>query len=237
MKLSDIAKGTRAIRRVSLPLCNVRCPELPDLPELAAQRAADKAAHEASRAGQAPSAAPDTISVEVGLRVLTGEETAEVLQKAAEFARARGSTDPKQGDPLYDFGVMVHTVAIAAVDPDSDPARPTPFVASAEELLASPHVGREGIVFLAEAQEAWQDLCSPQLGKFTADDIFAYAERMSADPTPRFFEQLRPGARWIFARSMASLLRISPLFKSLSGLSTTESGSDSSTQSDPDPVA
>src|SRR5688572_14057525 len=179
MKLRDIAKGTRAIRRVKLPLVNIRCDLLPDLPELAEQRAADKAAIEAAQPGQASPVAPDA-TVEVGLRVLTGEETAEVLQKAAEFARERGSTDPKPGDPLYDFGEMVHRVVIAAVDPESDPTKPEKFFASVEELLSSPHVGRDGIVLLAEQHETWQDLCSPQALKLSPDELIGFVVKAAA---------------------------------------------------------
>lgn len=235
MKLKDIAKGTRAIRRVMLPLVNVRCPLLPDLPELAEQRAADQAAFEAAQAGSAPSAAP-AASVEVGLRVLTGEEAAEVYEKAAEFARARGSSDPKPGDPLYDFGEAIHRVALATVDPDSDPAHPSPFFASVDEMLSSPHVGRDGIIYLAEAQETWQDLCSPQLTKFSAGELFDQIGKAAAagDESLRFFELLRPGARWILLRTLASLLLSSRQLKSQLGTHTSSTSESAPSESSDD---
>jgi len=217
VKLRDVAKGTRAVRRVTLPLVNVPCDLLPDLPELAEQRARDREAWKAERSDQQP---PDA-SVEVGLRVLNGDETVDVLERAREFAQARGSKDPKSGDPLYDFGEMVHRVVIAAVDPDSDPRNPEPFFASAEELLGSPHIGRDGIILLAEQQETWQDACSPQANNVTPGQLIEMIGRIATAETSDFFEQLRPGMRWICMRTLAALYLSSQTDRLSSG-STTE---------------
>ncbi len=214
-KLKDIAAGTRAVRRVPLPRVNLRCPLLPDLPELAAQREADHAAHK-------DSPGPDA-QIDVGLRVLLGNEYSAVLEGARDYATARGSKDPKPGDPLYDYGEMIHRVLVAAVDPDSDPRKPEPFFASVDEMLASEHLGRDGIIMLAEQQQNWQDLCSPQALKLTPDELIDWVGKAAAadESSLLFFERLRPGMQWILLRTMATLLASSPMGKSLFG-STTE---------------
>lgn len=218
-KLRDIAAGTRAVRHVTLPLVNVRSDLLPDLPELAEARAADR-----QHSGQSD-APGDCV---VGLRVLTGDEYALVLERARQFATARGSADPKPGDPLYDYGEMVHRVVLAAVDPDSDPTNPEPFFASTDELMGSPHVGRDGIILLAEQHETWQDLCSPRSLTLSTGQLIEFVGKVAAADTPGdFFEQLRPGTLWIFLRILVVLLRSSPTHKWLFG-STSESDTTSS---------
>lgn len=212
-RLADIAKGTRAIRRVELPLVNNRCTLLPDLEELADQRAADRAAWEESRQGSEP-----TTTVTVGLRVLLGAEAAEVLSHAAAFARSKGVTEPRDGDPLYELGKMVHTLLLAAVDPDSDPRAVTPFFASAEEILTSEHLGRDGIIYLFEQQEIWQEHCSPQLARFAPDELMGLIAKLSEDRDGSFFAKLRPAMRLILSRTSASLWLSSLMDKSLSGL-------------------
>ena len=219
MKLKDIQQGTRAIRIVSLPLVNVRCELLPDLPELAEQRAKDATDRGADVSAKQP-------EVKVGLRVLLGDEYATILERAVAFATARGSKDPRPGDALYDYGEIIHRVALAAVDPDSDPKAPEPFFASVEEILTSPHLGRDGIMLLAEQQETWQDLCSPQALSLNPGEMLDLIGKAAAASTPDFFERLRPGMRWILLRTMAALLSNSQTDSLLPG-STTEAAGES----------
>lgn len=201
MKFRDIARGTRAVRVVALPLVNVRCDLLPDLPELEEQREKDRAAWEATgKVGAAPDA-----SVSVGLRVLTGDEFGDVLSAARAFAIAKGVADPKEGDPLYELGKMVHTILAAAVDPDAPAESAAPFFASADEILSSPHIGRDGIVYLAEQHELWQDQCSPQAGKVGPADLLSMVAQAAGDTTGDFFGRLRPGMRWTLLRTLAAL--------------------------------
>lgn len=214
MRLRDIAAGTRAIKRVPLRLCNVPCELLPDIPELAEQRAADRKAWEAAQPGQAPPVAPDQ-TVEVGLRVLSGDETATVYEKAAAFARSRGSVKPEETDPVYALGVSVYTCAIACVDPDSSPTEPVPFFgdgsieSAAKEILDSPHLGRDGIVYLAEQHELWQDLCNPQGLKMNPFEMWNAIGKVAVEADHQTFLAMRPGLRVSFARFMAALLTTS----------------------------
>lgn len=215
MRHRDIQKGTRAIKRVPLPLVNVPSALLPDVPELAEQRARDKAA---ASPGQA---LPEAPVPEVGLRVLTGTELRVIAEKARQFAKQTDKVNEE--DPLYQLGRSVYTLAVACVDPSSDPANPTPFFgelgdvdSAANEILDSAHLGRDGITYLVEAQELWQDLCNPQGLKVGGERMGELIAEIGADPDYRRFLALRPGMRWILLRTMAVLLTNSPNFNSSS---------------------
>lgn len=225
-KLSDIAKGHRAIKKVALPLVNIPSSFGPEVPELVAQRESDKAT--ASTNGEP--AIPDEVTV--GLRILTLDELATVYQKAGEFARTRGVKDPNEADPIYNLGVSVYICAIACVDPDSDVKDPEPFFgtrgdieSAARELLSSIHIGRDGIAYLAEQHEAWQDLCNPQANKVPSSEFYKLVVELSdknPDHALKTFLALRPGMRFRLACFMANLLKILHSDKSSSGVITAE---------------
>jgi hypothetical protein len=221
MKLRDVVEGTRAIKRVPLPLVNRPCSLSPDIPELAAQRATDDAAAVAAGGAQAPE------SVDVGLRVLTAMELATVYEKAGEFARSKGVDKPNDEDPIYNLGVSVYLCAIACVDPDTDPRDPDPqfgergdIESAALELLSSPHVGREGLQYLAHAQELWQDMCSPAALRVSPLGLVEACKKLGSSDTEEAyltFLRLRPGMQWHSARFMASQLALLQTLKSSSG--------------------
>lgn len=224
MKLKDIMGGTRAIKRVSLPLVNVPCSLLPDIPELAEQRAKDAQTAASAGAPEVPAA------VEVGLRVLTGDEFLSVYEKARKMAEARGSTRADESDPVYNMAESVYICALACVDPDSDPHNPEPFFgqkgdveSGVKEILASIHIGRDGLIFLAEQQEHWQDVCNPQGLKMSPERMFTLVGEVAASDDAAPFLRLRPGMRWSFARFMALLVVSSQMDKSLSGSTSPES--------------
>lgn len=209
-KLSQIAKGTRAIKRVALPLVNVPSFLSPDIPELAAQRASDRAA--AIENGEP--ATPDEVIV--GLRVLTLAELTEVFEKAGDFARKHGVKEPNETDPIYVLGESIYLCAMACVDPDSDARNPEPFFgtrgdleSAALELLSSPHIGRDGIAYLRETQEAWQDMCNPRANK-VPPSVFYESIVSLADKEPdvalRTFLAYRPAMHFHLLRTMAGLL-------------------------------
>lgn len=236
MKFKDIAKGVRAIKRVPLPLVNVPSELAPDQPELAARRQADHDQWEADKAAQpeqAPPSAPDS-TPEVGLQVLTGDEAAEVYDKAWRWAKKHGAEHADENDPIYNLAVSVYTCARGCVDPDSDPEHPELFFgASVDEaarvLFATEHIGRDGIVYLAEAHETWQDMCNPQALKMTPDQMFAEVGAIATreDGLNRFLG-MRPGLRWSFMRFTASALWSALQDKSPSSSASGESTSKSS---------
>jgi len=206
MRYRDIVEGTRAIKVIDLPLVNVPCSLLPDIPELAEQRQKDALAAAKKGGPEVPS------SIKVGLRVLTGDEFLEIEELARKMTESRGAK-AVDGDVIYHLAQSVFTVALACVDPDSDPADPTPLFGekgkpetAAKQLLASPHIGRDGIVYLAEQHEHWQDMCNPQALKVSADRLWQLVGEVAASNDASPFLLLRPGMRVSFTRFMAALL-------------------------------
>jgi hypothetical protein len=222
MKASQLLKGKRAVHKVRFPICNFRCPILPDLPELAEQREIDRAAWRESHSGEEPR----EDEVEVGLMALSGLENGEILRNARAFAADRGVEDPREGDPIYGLGIMVHTLAVACVDPDNQDE--LFFDGGVEQILESEHLGRDGIIYLFEQQEQWQDLVSPQAHRIDALAFEQMVSELAGPDSYGFFCQLRPGLRWSCMHSMAALC-----LTLLSGSSQPTSGSESDTRSRP----
>src|SRR6478609_1913435 len=197
-KLADIAVGVRAIKRIPLPLVNVPCSLLPDLPELMEQRKKDAEA----AASQGALGVPAT--VEVGLRVLTGDEALLIESLTNKMAEAEGCKAFEETDAIFNMAKSLYTIAIACVDPDSDPKDPDPFFGPrgkspketaelcAEQIRKSPHIGRDGIIYLAEQQELWQDRCNPSALKMSEGELWALVGKVAAEQEPRTFLSLRP---------------------------------------------
>lgn len=202
MRLKDILAGTRAIHVVPLPIMKAPTTTLVAMPGLVEQRADDTAA---ARPEQAPPAVP---APQVGLRVLTGEETGEVCEKAWAWAKAKGATGPTEDDPIYSIAVKVYTCAIACVDPDEPRALffGDSLEQAAENLRASELVGRDGIVYLAEQHESWQEICAPQIARMAPEQFMQKVGEVAASPDGSPFLELQPGLRVIFARTMACTL-------------------------------
>lgn len=226
---------------MTCPLVNVPCHLLPDVPELAEQRARD-----AAKAGK-PEAAAAPDSVVVGLRVLTGQEILEIYDKAAQVALGRNQK-ADLSSPIYELAVSVYTLAASCVSADSDPERPVPFFGDSEEpgagvenwesayseILASNHLGRDGILFLSEQQAAWQDICNPQALKIGASRLWELAAEVAADDTGRPFFSLRPALQWSFTRFMA--VQLLSLMSSLSQPGS-DSLSDGTSEPSPEPAS
>jgi hypothetical protein len=233
-KLANIMKGHRAIKKVALPLVNVPSFINPDVPELAAQRESDKALAVAN----GEPAIPDEVTV--GLRVLTLDELATVLQKAGDFARERGVKEPNEADPIYELGLKIYTCAIACVDHESDVNNPEPFFgtrgdleSAARELLDSVHIGRDGIAYLAEQHEVWQDLCNPQANKVPMHRFYELIVEFSDDDTDKAlktFLACRLGMLFRLLRFMANLLKTLHSGKFLPGATIAEMKSSGSEQ-------
>lgn len=192
MKFSQIKKGTRQVKTVPLPV--LLDPSQP------------------------------REEVQVGLRCLSGSDSTEVLESTAEFARERGSKNPQAGDPLYELGLRVYTLLFACVDPDNpDPeSEGARFFSSVDEILekgqgGSPILGRDGISYLFEAQEAWQDHCAPQISKLSEEEAWQKIKEVAASEDPLVFANMQPALQWNLARFMAERLLIFQRSKSVSG--------------------
>ena len=207
-KFQDIQKGTRARKPVVFPIESG--PLLDTESPLGAE-----SDHEA----------PDTVTVD--LRVLHGEEEAECLRRAHTSAVKAGVAEPKSGDPLYDFELMIQTLAIACIDHESSNNDPQPFFSSADEIRK--HLDRERIAYLFGQYEVWQDECSPQAAKISGDKLYEIilTAAKSEDPADPFV-QLRPGTAAICFRTMAGLLLRLPELRSALGPSSTKSSTTAS---------
>ena len=210
-RFSDIQKGNRARRTVAFPMPNTRCSLLPPLPELEAQRSADRAAQtttdDATEPGSVTPEASDAPAL-VDIVVLSGVEEAKALEMARAAAVRAGVADPKPNEPLYDLAFMVQTLLIGCVDHDSPSNAPVPFFESAEQILKN--LNRDQITHLFVQHEHWQDECSPRAKDLTEDQFYTWLVGVAESESPSdFFELLRPATLWRFTRTMVKLLAIS----------------------------
>jgi hypothetical protein len=203
-RFSNIQKGKRARRVVPFPMPNTRCPLLPLLPELEAQRTADAAERATQTGGNAPVAPDDEKPDLVALVVLTGDEDDETLYQARAHAIGRGVSDPKPGDPIFDLAVMVHTLLLGCVDPDSPVDAPVPFFVSAEQIRKN--LSRDQIVHLHAQHEHWQDECSPRAKKFESENHYlGWVIKTAESESPSdFFDLIGPALLWRSVRTLAN---------------------------------
>jgi hypothetical protein len=205
VKLRDVAKGSWAIRPVKLRLVNTS---------------------QAAQPGQPPSGEP--VEITLGVRLLTGEETEQVYQKAQADAASLGVATWIDDHPICRSAQMVRTLELALIDLDSDPKKPEPF-ASAEELRTSLLIGTDNIAYLFERWTDFVDECSIEAKNLTPEQVLGViaveAERPENSESP--FVHMRPGLRASCTRSMAVMLWTLLTAKSPSGSSgDTNTGSD-----------
>lgn len=199
MKASQVLSGKRAVHRVRFPFSCFGASLLPDAPEFAERKKAEREAWAAEHPGEA-----EPEPVWVGFRLLTGLEAGAILEGAREYAKGRGIEDPKPGNELYELGKAIHTLAVACVDADA-PDEPF-FDGGVQQIQASPELGRDGILALAEQHEAYQDACNAELLKLSPEEVWAAVKELAGPNGLPFCERLRPGLRATLLRSMAVLL-------------------------------
>ncbi len=199
---AQIRKGTRARRRVPLPL------------------GTGPIAIKIGPGGVLAVEAPTEGVVQVGLRPLTSGEQADIMTRARADAIARGVSDPKPGVPIYDLAEMEHTLLLACLDPDSPQDAPRPLFASIEEIRTDPDLGGDRIAYLFELFQQFQEECSPQRRHMSLEETMAAMLLLGGEgeeEARRFFESLGPGLRWICMRTLGLLLRTSRTPSSPSG--------------------
>ncbi len=220
-RFSDIQKGKRARRVVAFPMPNTRCPLLAPLPELEAARAA-------TESGGAASVAPDDEPHLVALVVLTDEEDGHVDELARAAAIKAGVADPKPNEPIYDRAVMVHTLLLGCVDPDSPDNAPVPFFSSVDQIRKN--MSSEQIVHLFVQHEHWQDEVSPRDKHGSPEAFYQWLAGVAESESPSdFFELVGRATLWRYVRTLINLLGLSQTDKSAPGGSAETSGSPSTT--------
>lgn len=178
---------------------------------------------------------PDGTTVEVALVPLLSAQDAEIATRAREYALSQGGK-PEDGDPHYEIGMRVHTIALAVIDKDSPLDKPEPFFDGGAAQILDPDNGldRDRIALLFEAQHAVQDEHAPRRGKMTyaeyLENVLTHAELEEGDDLP--FERWRPSMRRSFVLSICKELRVFLLARLSAGPGAPE-GSTSSASSAP----
>lgn len=154
------------------------------------------------------------------LRPLDGTEEAAALERATEFARSRNAASVVPGNPLFDLGLMVHSLALAAIDVDSPAeARQPYFDAGADAVLGA--FGPEEIAFLYARYEHQQAECSPTINRMSANEMVGHLIEIAGSDSDLPFVRLRPALQLSLLRFSARQLLSSPagssLLSSLSG--------------------
>lgn len=187
----QIMKGTRARKRVDLPLAGAKY--------------------------NLDSEKYDGRSVPVDLRSLTPGEHARVLEQARAYAIEHGVEDPNDGEALYEQGRILHTLAIACIDIDSSETDPKPFFdGGVAQIEKQEELSADHLAYLFEAQQLWEDEVSPRLKTLSQAEflagVFSTAQRNQG-----FFLNMQLGTRWSCFLTLADLHVISLTRKSSAG--------------------
>ena len=179
-KFSEVAAGTRARRRIKLPLPGAQV--------------------DTETGGWVGPTA------ELDVRVLRDDEYSEVLALALAFAKKRGLENPEDGDALYERGKMLHTLAVACLDMASPVEAPEPYFDGGwEQITKSECMTPEVVGYLYLQQQLFQDEVNPLLVSLpTATLIGAAIKTAGGDLS--FFVNSRPGVQWSFLRTLANHL-------------------------------
>jgi hypothetical protein len=160
----------------------------------------------------------DGTQVPVDVRMLTPMESAAVVSRATEFARERGAAELTDGNPIYDLGIYVHTLAIACLDTERPNEDAKFFDGGHEQILNSEILAPDSIAHLFALYEHHMDEVSLSPSEMDEAGLRRLIESSAkGDMLP--FCKLRPGMQWSFVHSMAVLLHklLSPSTSSGSG--------------------
>jgi hypothetical protein len=154
-------------------------------------------------------------TADLDVRPLREDEYTGVLKEALAFARKNGLTEPGEGDPLYEQGMMIHTLAVTCIDRESPKEDPQPFFDGGwEQIFKSEVISPEVLHYLYNQQQLWQDEVSPLLKTMNQVEFIAAAIKV-AGGDQSFFVCTRPGMLWSFMHTLAKQLHDSLLRNSV----------------------
>lgn len=158
---------------------------------------------------------------ELHVRALRDDEYADVLERALAFAREKGLEEPEDGDPIYERGKMVHTLAIACLDKDSPDSKPETYFDTWKQVHTSEIMTPEVVGYLYFQQQMVQEEASPLIKGLSPEEFLA-AVLKTAQGDISFFVNSRPGVLWTFTRTLASQLLASQTRSSSTSLFSSE---------------
>lgn len=163
----------------------------------------------------------DGKKIEVALRPLDALEEMDVVGSAIKHCKARGA-EPVAGNPIYETGIMLATLAVATLDPDSDPKARQPHFDGGETQVAK--LDTDTIATLYEQQMQWQEDTSPSLKAKSVGELFDIARKLVEQDDPLVYARLSPRTRWDLQRTTAVLLLESHVLKPSSTSSSASAG-------------
>jgi hypothetical protein len=144
------------------------------------------------------------------LRPLTGTEEGIVLERATEYATAKHAAKVESGNPLFDLGIMLHSLALACVDVDSPEGAREAFWDNGAAQIAD-SLDTEQIAYLYAIYERWQGECSPtQKAMSAAQMVDTLIGIAGSDGDDSFFDRMPLGILVSCLRITAKLLVTSP---------------------------
>jgi hypothetical protein len=204
MKASDVAvafKGTRAIKRVPLPLAH--------------DGYALQAPTEGDPQGVAVSSSEAPPIPMVGLRALTSLEMLGAVEATVAETKRRGG-QPQPGDPIYDLELMHQVLTLGCIDPD-DPKHGPFFDGGTEQIRSSELLCGDGVALLYQLWAMHHDAVQQPLGELNEQVLDEIIEKGAGQEGAAFFLRLAPALQlssWLF---MANMLSNSRTLKSPSG--------------------
>jgi hypothetical protein len=187
-RFADIAKGTRALHTVTLPLVEGVTVEVAVRPLNGAE----------------------TGSAQAQARAYALAEMTKVRGDSA-----RPLPEPKEGDRLFDLGYAVATLALACVDPKDTK---TPFFAGTEEILAELDPDRIVLLYEEQqAWQDRCAPPARKLGPMGLMGLVAQLAAEEEDAAESPFLRLRPSIRLRCIRTICKLFMSFPQLKSPSG--------------------
>ncbi len=103
------------------------------------------------------------------LRILPGEDTAAIEDRALASVKGAGGADPKPDNATYKRALMVETILVAATDADSPLDKPEPFFSTAAEVRHFLDDAR--IAHVYQEQRAYQSEFAPVPEKLDFEDF------------------------------------------------------------------
>jgi hypothetical protein len=146
----------------------------------------------------------DVPPIKSAVRALDALEEERALEAAAARAKSKGAKS-EPGDPIYDFALMVETIAIGYCDSESPPEARRPIFDGGPDQVRE-FFGREAITLLYEMQQDYQDKVAPTLKKLSPVEFYVGIQTLggeSEEEARRFFVRCNVGLRWTFMRSTA----------------------------------